>query len=112
MGAYISHGHLIPQIKMPNLMKIVGGEKYTGEFPILRGKGYFSVGDKGPEIGKLQTFLNWVGIDTTVDNEYGMNTYTAVKVFQRATHLTPDGIYGYETHAMVELYNKYGGIIL
>lgn len=52
-------------------------------------------GDKGSEVRKLQSFLNWAGFNCgTVDGENGPKTVAAVKAFQKATGLTPDGSFG------------------
>ena len=54
---------------------------YTGQFPKLPSRGYFVVGDKGEEVGKLQKFLVWAGYDIGkhgVDKDYGKDTKKAV----------------------------------
>jgi hypothetical protein len=57
---------------------------YSGEFPKLPARGYFVVGDKGEEVGKLQKFLVWAGYDIGkcgVDKKYGKDTKKAVSNF-------------------------------
>ena len=59
---------------------------YSGEFPKLPSRGYFVVGDKGEEVGKLQKFLVWAGYDIGkhgVDKDYGKDTKKAVCDFMR-----------------------------
>ena len=57
---------------------------YTGQFPKLPSRGYFVMGDKGEEVGKLQKFLVWAGYDIGkcgVDKNYGKDTKRAVSNF-------------------------------
>src|ERR1035438_10616154 len=49
-------------------------------------------GDKLPSVGVLQKLLNRTGASLVPDGEFGQKTETAVRVFQRAHRLNPDGI--------------------
>ena len=52
-------------------------------------------GDRGTEVKKLQTFLNWAGFNCgAADGAFGENTQKAVKAFQKAVGLPDDGIFG------------------
>ncbi len=53
---------------------------------------------KGTRVGTVQTFLNlYNGTSKKVDNDYGANTKTDVKNFQKAVSLTADGEAGSST---------------
>src|ERR1022692_802107 len=54
-------------------------------------------GDKLPSVGVLQKLLNRTGASLAPDGEFGQKTETAVRVFQRAHRLNPDGIVGKDT---------------
>jgi hypothetical protein len=54
-------------------------------------------GDKLPSVGVLQKLLNRTGASLVPDGEFGQKTETAVRVFQRAHRLNPDGIVGKDT---------------
>ena len=61
------------------------------------------LGAKCAEVGTLQTLLNALGFKgkngriLTTDHEFGNNTDYAVRLFQKAVDLTPDGIVGPKT---------------
>lgn len=61
-------------------------------------------GTKCPEVGTVQTLLNALGYvgkngkRLTVDHSYGNNTEYAVKAFQKAHNITPDGMVGAKTY--------------
>lgn len=61
------------------------------------------LGAKCSEVGTLQTLLNALefkgknGRVLTIDRDFGQNTDYAVRLFQRDTNLTPDGIVGLKT---------------
>jgi hypothetical protein len=52
-------------------------------------------GMTGHDVRVLQDFLTRAGIPTTVDGQFGPGTRTNVIAFQRAHHLTPNGIVTY-----------------
>lgn len=70
----------------------------TVKLPVL------SRGATGGEVKIMQKLLLWygypVGIDGA-DGDFGSNTYTALTLFQRAAGLTPDGICGSMTWAVL-----------
>ena len=52
-------------------------------------------GDRGTEVKKLQTFLNWGGFNCgAVDGEVGEKTISAIKAFQTKVGLPADGAFG------------------
>lgn len=55
-------------------------------------------GDKGADVGKLQGKLG-----VKVDEDFGQNTKNAVINVQKINHLTPDGIVGKNTRAILGL---------
>ena len=56
-------------------------------------------GDSGTNVKKLQNALIDLGYmeKGSADGKYGYNTYNAVKAFQKANHLTADGVAGPKT---------------
>lgn len=56
-------------------------------------------GDSGNNVKKLQNALIDLGYmeKGSADGKYGYNTYNAVKAFQKANHLTADGVAGPKT---------------
>lgn len=70
-------------------------ERYSGVLPKLPKRGWFSSGDKGQEVKRLQKFLNWYGdYGLSVDGEVGRKTIDAVKRYQGREKLTVDGAFG------------------
>lgn len=63
--------------------------------------GDYKVGDSGQGVTDLQGYLNNVGFSITVDGQYGPETQGAVRLFQTARGLSPDGVAGPQT--LVEL---------
>ena len=61
--------------------------------PILR------QGDESASVTLLQTKLNAAGYKVTMDGSFGPGTAAAVKQFQAAKNLTPDGVVGQATWA-------------
>ncbi|MFO1434359.1 MAG: peptidoglycan-binding protein [Candidatus Competibacteraceae bacterium] len=62
-----------------------------------------SLGDRGPEVVKLQQRLNELGADLAVDGKMGRFTVAAVMEFQADHGLTADGIVGSKTLAALGL---------
>lgn len=71
---------------------------YTGTLPNLPKRGWFTSGDKGAEVLKLQKFLNWYfGYKKLAeDSEVGRLTMNAVREFQQVEGLKVDGGFGPE----------------
>lgn len=68
---------------------------YTGTLPKLPKRGWFTSGDKGEEVKKLQRFLNWYGgYDLAVDGIIGPKTISAVRQYQGREKLKVDGSFG------------------
>ena len=71
------------------------GKKYPYELPKLPHRGWFTSGDKGEEVKKLQRFLSWANNKyLTQDGEYGSKTLEAVRYFQECEDLVIDGCFG------------------
>ena len=67
----------------------------------------YSRGDNSEQIEYLQNFLNWAGFDCgTADGGYGPKTEAAVKAFQKAAGLNPDGKFGSESLEAAKVYQK------
>jgi hypothetical protein len=58
---------------------------------------YLCLGDHLPSVGVLQKLLNRAGAKLNPDGIFGPKTLAAVRQFQRAHRLTPDGIVGKDT---------------
>lgn len=81
--------------------------KYPGTFPTLPKRGYFKVGDKGINVGRVQSFLVWcTGVTLKIDNVYGGMTRAAVKIYQENYGLEVDGEFGKECLAMARKVTK------
>jgi len=59
-------------------------------------------GSVGDGVKALQEKLNTVGVTVDVDGIYGAGTEKAVKTFQTASGIDPDGKYGDKTQAKME----------
>jgi hypothetical protein len=60
--------------------------------------GNLSAGDSGNQVLTLQKALKQLGLDVgTPDGKFGQKTQDAVKAFQTAHNLTPDGVVGNDT---------------
>lgn len=71
---------------------------YRGDFPKLPKRGWFTSGDKGEEVKKLQKFLNWYGgYGLDVDGIIGRKTIDAVRRYQGREKLRVDGCFGKES---------------
>lgn len=69
-------------------------------------------GTSGSDVKTLQSWLNMVGISTTVDGSFGPATEAAVVQFQQAAGLSPaDGIAGPATEAALGTWVKDGKVI-
>lgn len=70
---------------------------YSGPFPKLPKRGWFTSGDKGDEVKKLQKFLNWYGqYGLAVDGIVGRKTMDAVERYQGREKLRVDRCFGKE----------------
>ena len=88
--------------------------KYTGKFPKLPSRGYYTFLDgitvlKGAkrEIEKLQKFLNWaIGSKLDTDGKYGEKTEDAVSIFQSKCKLKIDGKFGAKSLKAAKTFRK------
>lgn len=53
-----------------------------------------TIGDRGPDVVRLQHLLNTLGADVAEDGVFGTGTRAAVTAFQGAHGLRPDGVVG------------------
>lgn len=64
-------------------------------------------GDRGTEVKKMQTFLNWAGFSCgTADGDFGDNTLKAVKDFQTKVGIEVDGEFGNNSLTKAKAYTK------
>jgi hypothetical protein len=64
--------------------------------------GNLSAGDSGSQVLTLQKALKQLGLDVgTPDGKFGQKTQDAVKAFQTAHNLTPDGVVGADTEQAI-----------
>lgn len=97
VNKYISYGR-----NWQNLYRYEGSspescETYSGKWPTLPKRGYFDIGDKGVNVGRVQSFLVWAGYDVGkygIDNIYGPDTAAAVSAFEKDYGLEVDGQFG------------------
>ena len=68
------------------------GSKDQADKPVL-----LMLGDRGPEVMKLQIALNKAGAHLMVDGDFGRNTQVALMTFQAARGLVADGVAGPQT---------------
>lgn len=70
-------------------------EPYPYELPKLPHRGWFTSGDTGEEVKKLQRFLKaYTKLDIAIDGIVGRQTMDAVRNFQSREGLKVDGCYG------------------
>lgn len=68
---------------------------YGGLFPEIKDGTWLEIGDRGENVKRLQSFLNWYGnYNLATDGIFGKKTEAAVKDFQKAEGLTVDGMFG------------------
>ena len=98
-----------------NAPVIVDSKKpYSGKFPEIPYKGYFTLGDGYKQnvglkmdVKKVQELVNWInGGKITVDGCYGPNTVAAVKLAQTNMKVYPDGLFGPKTLMAAKAYKK------
>lgn len=84
-------------------------QPYHGKFPELPRRGWFSSGDTGENVKRLQRFLNWYGdYGLAVDGEVGRKTINAVRDYQRNENhgLAVDGAFGTESLKRAKLVRR------
>ena len=87
------HWYKIPTIKYNTSSTIP-------EVKVLLGDRLLQYGSKGDDVKELQAALNkLLGLNLTVDGQFGANTQAAVKKFQAKFGLAADGQYGAKSHA-------------
>ena len=80
---------------------------YHGLLPTLPHRGWFSSGDKGEQVKRLQRFLNWYGgYGLDVDGEVGRKTIYAVREYQGREKLKIDGAFGPECLARARIVRR------
>ena len=77
-------------------------EPFDGKLPKLPKRGWFTLGDHGRKVKKLQKALNWaMGWKLPVDGKLGNFTLACIFQFQIDYGLDPDGEFG--SHCMTKL---------
>lgn len=74
----------------------------TAPVDVPLGSRLLKYGDTGADVKAMQELLMQLGYDLPkhgADADFGSETETALKAFQRAERLTPDGKYGAKSHA-------------
>lgn len=90
------------ETSMKGCVRKVWSAKVT-EFIILPERGYFKLGDKSDSIRIIQQFLKDQGLyNGKIGGRYGTLTKKAVKKFQKAHGLDPDGLWGKDTQDLYE----------
>lgn len=80
--------HIVKDTRKINGKAKSGVYRCTKSSPIQKG-------DRGTEVKKLQSFLNWAGYKCgAADGEAGPNTDAAIRAFQKANGLAVDGQFG------------------
>lgn len=80
---------------------------YSGTLPTLPIKGYLEKGDKGTQVTRWQSFLNWYGgYGLKTDGDFGTKTKTATEDFQRKEGLKVDGKVGSKSLAKAKTIEK------
>lgn len=68
---------------------------------------YLKNKSQGPAVGTLQKFLNiYNNTNIKIDNDYGVTTSDALKIFQKKENLTPDGEAGPNTFKKMIIWLK------
>ena len=100
--------------KKEKATKAAGGTGYTGTYPELPPRGYYTLGDGyntltgyRDQIKLVQQLVNWINDgNIEVDGWYGPNTVAAVKAAQNDLGVTVDGSFGPITLAAAKNYKK------
>lgn len=84
--------------------------RYTGTGDKYRN--YIKMGDKGDEVKKLQSFLNWaINSGLVVDGSFGEKTDTAVRAFQTKCKIKADGRFGADSLAQAKAFDKSSTVV-
>lgn len=91
-----------------------GKNGYTGNYPSLPARGYFTIGDgykvltdSKNDVKRVQKLINWIlDCSLTVDGKYGANTAKMVKKYQKKYGLTADGEFGKNSLATAKTIKK------
>ncbi|OQB14990.1 MAG: Autolytic lysozyme [Firmicutes bacterium ADurb.Bin193] len=75
---------------------------FAAEYPIVK------LGSTGPDAAAVQSLLNDHGFNLTVDGKIGSASVAAIRAFQSAAGITPDGIAGGATLERLTLTLRYG----
>lgn len=91
---HVEFVYAVPAAKEP-INQLVITDKMV---PVFTSKGYFSKGDTGEEVKKVQHLINLItGDKIDEDGEFGKVTVAAVKHAQKILGVTVDGKFGKET---------------
>lgn len=104
MWQYSSSGHVAGISGRVDMNYLYGGVSSEPKaettcpykLPKIPKRGWFTSGDKGEEVQKLQRFLNWYGdYGLVIDGEVGRKTMWAVRYYQGREKIKPiDGLFG------------------
>ncbi|CVK17831.1 hypothetical protein SPSPH_015490 [Sporomusa sphaeroides DSM 2875] len=72
---------------------------FFGTAAFAHASGTYESGDRGADVAAIQTQLTELGFDAgAADGDFGDLTVSAVKAFQKARGLEPDGVVGAQTY--------------
>ncbi|MCF6120547.1 N-acetylmuramidase domain-containing protein [Mesorhizobium muleiense] len=80
--------------------------RLSGSPPVSASTGMLRMGSNGARVRALQTLLVRAGYTVNVDGDYGPSTRDAVRDFQKAQKLAPDGVVGPETLRRLEAWKQ------
>ena len=96
---------LIPRIWLGKIAPPKPVAKPTGKYSGTIPSPTLKIGSKGDGVKQLQNFLNWYHPwKLKVDGIFGSATWNALATFQSTEGITPDGIYGKNSHGKANAY--------
>ena len=104
---HVAWVYTVPAVEIPK--STTGKSKYKGGFPKLPLRGFFTLGDEGEEVKKLQKLCNWItGDKISPDGIFGKVTLATVKRAQVILKISdkPAGNFGPSSLEAAKKYEK------